>query len=173
MKYLLILTAILLSSVTYAQNIFEDNVNDITFQYPAAWKNYENISGNEYVTNDTGYFLIQVDSYFKPYDFNAEDIKDSSFRGGLYRQMLVSTGREVKLVDYGNMNISGLPGYFLIWEVPGKDNTFNNSSKIYSMQTGDKEKLYTFNAGSPTRYFDEYKETFNSIAASITIKPIK
>lgn len=173
MKYILILILLSLTIVSYAQNTFEDNVNGITFTYPDSWNNYENKTGNEYVTNDTGYFLVQVDSYFKDYDFNADDIRDSSFRGGLYRQMLTSTGRDVKLLEYGNMIIGGLPGYFIIWEVPGKDNTFTNSSKIYSMQTGNEQKLYTFNAGSPTRFFDKYKSIFNSISASITIKSPK
>jgi hypothetical protein len=173
MKTLMALLILLTGSYVNAQNIFEDNVNDITFTYPAAWKNYANISGNEYVTNDTGYFLLQVDSYFTDYDFNAEDIRDTAFRGGLYRQMLISTKRDVKLLDYGNMTVGGLPGYFILWEVPGKDNTFTNSSKIYSVQTGDEKKLYTFNAGSPTLFFDKYKEIFNSIISSIKIKSLK
>lgn len=171
MRYLLIILLFAVGgSLSFAQQTYIDDLNGLSYSYPDGWNKDQNSTGNYFVTNDTAYFLAQVDWYLEKFTFSAANINDSAYRKDLHDKMTFSTGREVILVEYGNMTVSGMPAYFLLWSVPGKGNNASTGTKIIQVQTGDAEKLFTFNAGAPVSFFNGYKYIFDSIIASIKIK---
>ena len=171
MRYLLIILLIAAcGSAAFAQQTFTDDFNGLTYNYPEGWFKDENSAGNYFVTNDTVYFIAQVNLFFKDFTFDAENIRDSAYRYDLLDKMTFTTGRDVSIIEYGNMNVSGMPAYFILWKVAGKDSKPNSGSKIMQIQTGDDRKLYTFNAGAPESLYNNYKYIFDSIIASVRIK---
>lgn len=157
------------TGASFAQQTFADDFNGLTYIYPEGWFKDENSAGNYFVTNDTAYFIAQVNLFFKDFVFDAENIRDSAYRKDLHDKMNITTGRDVSILDYGNMTVSRLPAYFILWSVPGRNGSESSGSKIMQIQAGDDRKLYTFNAGAPNALYSSYRFIFESIIASIKI----
>ena len=170
MKNTLLILFLFFAGIASAQETFTDDVNGLSYTYPESWHKDQNSTGTYYVTNDTAYFLAQADRFFKDFEYDAQNINDSAYREDLLNKMILSTGRDVTILEYGNMNVSGLPAYFIVWNIAGKDNNPQTGSKMIQIQTAVKEMFYTFNAGAPIKFYTDYKSIFDSIIASISIK---